>query len=94
MRLQHLSLFSAPSTVRRDEKTGTHRRFITRNRCEKGAGALDKEVKVPNLFDYKTERLFGYTPLSKEEATRATVGIPRALNMYENYPFWFTFFTK
>ena len=77
-----------------DEKTGKHRRFITGNRCEKGAGALDKEVKVPNLFDYKTERLFGYTPLSKEEATRATVGIPRALNMYENYPFWFTFFTK
>lgn len=25
---------------------------------------------------------------------RGTVGIPRVLNMYENYPFWFTFFTE
>ena len=77
-----------------DEATGKHRRFITGNRCEKGVGLAQEAAKVPNLFDYKTERMFGYTPLSKEEATRATVGIPRALNMYENYPFWFTFFTK
>ena len=35
-----------------------------------------------------------YEPLSAEDAPRGTVGIPRALNMYENYPFWFTFFTK
>ncbi len=77
-----------------DETTGKHRRFITGNRCEKGAGLAHETVKVPNLFDYKTQRLFGYTPLTKEEATRSTVGIPRALNMYENYPFWFTFFTK
>lgn len=78
-----------------DEKTGKHRRFITGNRCEKGAGLAQEAAKVPNLFDYKTERMFNhYTPLTAEEATRATVGIPRALNMYENYPFWFTFFTK
>ncbi len=77
-----------------DEETGKHRRFITGNRCEKGAGNLDEVKDVPNLFEYKSERLFGYKPLSPEEATRATVGIPRALNMYENYPFWFTFFTQ
>ena len=78
-----------------DEATGKHRRFITGNRCEKGAGLAQEAAKVPNLFDYKTERMFDcYKPLSKEEATRATVGIPRALNVYENYPFWFTFFTK
>ncbi len=76
-----------------DEATGKHRRFITGNRCEKGAGHSDAAQKVPNLFDYKAKRLFSYTPLSPEEATRGTVGIPRALNMYENYPFWFTFFT-
>ena len=34
------------------------------------------------------------SPSAPEEAPRGTVGIPRALNMYENYPFWFTFFTK
>ena len=49
---------------------------------------------MPNLFAYKNERYFGYTPLDPSEAKRGTVGIPRVLNMYENYPFWFTFFTK
>ena len=77
-----------------DPSTGKHRRFITGNRCEKGAGHAEATSKVPNLFEYKTHRLFDYEPLSAEEATRPTVGIPRALNMYENYPFWFTFFTK
>ncbi len=79
-----------------DEETGKHRRFITGNRCERGAGnVLDRKKEVPNLFKYKSERLFDhYTPLAPEEAPRGTVGIPRALNMYENYPFWFTFFTK
>ena len=77
-----------------DEKTGKHRRFITGNRCEKGAGNVDATSQVPNLFEWKTKRLFGYEPLTAEDATRGTVGLPRALNMYENYPFWFTFFTK
>ncbi|MDO5335057.1 MAG: acyl-CoA dehydratase activase-related protein, partial [Coriobacteriia bacterium] len=77
-----------------DEATGKHRRFITGNRCEKGAGHAEATTKVPNLFEYKTHRLFDYEPLSEEAATRPSVGIPRALNMYENYPFWFTFFTK
>ena len=82
----------------KDEITGKHRRFITGNRCEKGAGALGQATrgeKVPNLFEYKSRRLFDhYTPLAAEDAPRGTVGIPRALNMYENYPFWFTFFTQ
>ena len=78
----------------KDPETGKHRRFITGNRCEKGAGVLDSARNVPNLFEWKNKRLFGYEPLSEDEAVRGTVGIPRALNMYENYPFWFTFFTK
>lgn len=79
----------------KDEHTGRHRRFITGNRCEKGAGVADTlSQKVPNLFEYKSKRLFSYEPLSPAQATRGSVGIPRALNMYENYPFWFTFFTK
>ena len=78
----------------KDEKTGKHRRFITGNRCEKGAGALGESSNVPNLFEYKSHRLFDYEPLAADAAPRGTVGIPRALNMYENYPFWFTFFTK
>ena len=77
-----------------DPKTGKHRRFITGNRCEKGAGNAGKAEKVPNLFEFKEHLLFDRQGLSAQEATRGSVGIPRALNMYENYPFWHTFFTK
>ncbi len=70
------------------------RRFITGNRCERGVGKEKAASQVPNLFEYKTRRYFGYEPLPEEQAVRGTVGIPRVLNMYENYPFWFTFFHK
>ena len=91
-----------------DEK----RRFITGNRCERGAelegdaeivdasnakntnAGGDNDGPMPNLFAWKYNRLFSYKPLSKDEATRGDVGIPRVLNIYENYPLWFTFFTK
>ena len=46
------------------------------------------------LYDYKYKRTFGYKPLKDDEAVRGTIGIPRVLNMYENYPFWFTLLTK
>lgn len=68
------------------------RKFITGNRCEKGLGKERSRTEAPNLFAYKLERYFSYTPLKEEEAKRGTIGIPRVLNMYENYPFWFTFF--
>ncbi len=73
---------------------GGGRRFVTGNRCEKGAGSKKASSQAPNLFAFKNERLFGYEPLKEGEARRGTVGIPRALNMYEDYPFWFTFFTS
>ena len=70
------------------------RQYISGNRCERGLGKVKNENGVPNLFDYKLKRLFSYEPLPIDEAPRGTVGIPRVLNMYENYPFWYTFFTK
>ena len=69
-------------------------RFITGNRCEKGVGKDISGNKLPNLFENKYKRLFQYEPLPSEQAPRGSVGIPRVLNMYENYPFWFTFFTE
>ena len=69
-----------------------NRRFITGNRCEKGLGKEKNTEEIPNLFAYKNKRLFDYEPLSEEDAVRGTVGIPRVLNMYENYPFWAVFF--
>jgi len=68
-------------------------RYITGNRCERGAGGEKVSNDLPNLFEYKYDRLFSYKPLEGEFASKGTVGIPRVLNMHENYPFWFTFFT-
>ena len=70
------------------------RQFISGNRCERGIGKEKNKDHLPNLFDYKTRRVFGYEPLTADKAPRGQVGIPRVLNMYENYPFWFTFFTR
>ena len=72
---------------------GGGRRFITGNRCEKGAGNHAKKQEVPNLFTEKNRLLFDRPVLTPEDAPRGTVGLPRALNMYENYPFWHAFFT-
>ena len=68
------------------------RRYTTGNRCEKGEGNTDAHEKGADLFAYKRERLFRYPPLAAEAAPRGELGIPRVLNMYENYPFWATFF--
>ena len=70
------------------------RTHITGNRCEKGIGNASGTKKAPNLVEYKRNRIFGYEPLSTEKAPRGVIGIPRVLNMYENYPFWATFFKE
>lgn len=72
---------------------GNGEKYISGNRCERGAGREESGDKLPNLFAYKYKRLFCYKPLPKSEARRGVVGLPRVLNIYENYPFWFTFFT-
>ena len=71
-----------------------NRQYITGNRCERGVGGVKNKENIPNLFEYKNKRLFDYPSLKPEEAPRGTVGIPRVLNMYENFPFWATFFKK
>lgn len=70
------------------------RRFISGNRCERGAGMEKKDTGLPNLYAYKYKRTYAYTPLPEEAAKRGVIGLPRVLNMYENYPLWFTFFTE
>nr|MCR5692017.1 acyl-CoA dehydratase activase-related protein [Eubacterium sp.] len=71
------------------------RQFISGNRCERGLGKEKTNKDIPNLYEYKNKRIFRhYKPLPAEKAFRGKVGIPRVLNMYENYPYWFTFFTE
>lgn len=69
------------------------RKFLTGNRCERGLGKKEVANGIPDLYEYKYERVFNYEPLPLEEAKRGVMGIPRVLNMYENYPLWFTFLT-
>ena len=72
--------------------------FVSGNRCERGealySGVTKEKEEHINLFKYKYDRLFNYKPLPVDEAPRGEIGIPRVLNMYEDYPFWYTFFTS
>ena len=70
------------------------RQYISGNRCERGIGKEKNKEQIPNLYEYKYKRLFSYEPLTADKATRGKVGLPRVLNMFENYPFWYTFFTE
>ena len=78
-------------TVNRFSNGQSH---ITGNRCEKGIGNAVGRKKAPNMMEYKRRRIFGYEPLAEGDAPRGVIGIPRVLNLYENYPFWATFFRE
>ena len=78
-------------TVNKFEGGRTH---VTGNRCEKGLGNASADRKAPNMFEYKRNRIFDYEPLEEGNAPRGVIGIPRVLNVYENYPFWATFFLQ
>lgn len=69
-------------------------RYVTGNRCERGGDSTKQRSSRPNLYDYKYKRCFAYRRLTDAKATRGAIGIPRVLNMYENYPFWFTLLTS
>ncbi len=69
-------------------------RYITGNRCERGAGMTSKKNDLPNLYQSKFRLLFDRPVLDLEQARNGVIGIPRVLNMYEDYPFWHAFFTE
>lgn len=100
-----LEQFAVRTTVTRCQACSNHcqltvarfsdgSRFVSGNRCERGAGRSAGQQLQPDMVAWKYERLFShYVPLAAKDATRGVVGLPRALNMYENYPLWFTLFT-
>lgn len=71
-------------------------RHVSGNRCDRGASLerIPKKSELPNMYDWKYKRMFGYRRLTEAKAFRGDIGLPRVLNMYENYPFWFTLFTQ
>ncbi len=71
------------------------RRLVSGNRCERGASGNGAAVPAqPNLYAWKNRRVFAYEPLPQDSAPRGRIGLPRVLNMYEHYPYWFTLFTE
>jgi len=105
MKAEDLAEFTAETSMHRCGKCGNNclvtashfsnrNRFFSGNRCERGAGQEKVKSDIPNLFEYKYQRLFSYKPLPEKDAPRGVIGLPRVLNMYEDYPFWFTFFTE
>ena len=67
-------------------------RYISGNRCEKRVKNAGAAQPGANMMAYKRQRLFDYPALEENEAKRGVIGIPRVLNLYENYPYWATFF--
>ncbi len=73
---------------------GDGSRYVTGNRCERGAGEIAKQNDNPDLYKTKFKLLFDRPSLEDDAAYRGIIGIPRVLNMYEDYPFWHTFFSR
>ncbi len=75
---------------------GTSRKFISGNKCEKGAGEAKTTEGLPNLYEYKRERLLAECPLTLPEKTakRGAIGLPLTLGMYELLPLWNKIFTE
>ncbi|WP_188398887.1 2-hydroxyacyl-CoA dehydratase [Sporomusa sp. GT1] len=105
LRAADLNSFTANTTNHRCQLCGNHclittqqfsngRQYHAGNRCERGVGKTTVTDTLPNLYAYKYQRLFQYKPLPESVANRGVIGIPRVLNMYEDYPFWHTLFTK
>lgn len=103
LKADELDSFTFSTSLTRCEKCANHCQltvtdfgdgssFISGNRCERGAGVERNKNKLPNLYNYKYGRCFGYKPV--KDAPRGVLGMPRVLNMYENYPLWFTVFTE
>lgn len=71
--------------------------YFSGNKCEKifTNGKASERVGV-NMSNYKYHALFdrASNPTECVPNPIMTIGIPRALNMYEEFPFWHTFFTQ
>ncbi|MDR0445793.1 MAG: acyl-CoA dehydratase activase-related protein, partial [Oscillospiraceae bacterium] len=68
------------------------RRFISGNRCSRPLG-VDPQTE-PNMMRWKYEKLRAMSGRGSGDGSRGVIGIPFGLNMYENLPFWFEFFTR
>lgn len=75
------------------------RAFVSGNRCERGTaimltGKSAPHSTLPNIYRWKYDEIWHRKSLTPGQAKRGTVGIPRTMNMYEDFPYWHAFFTK
>lgn len=69
------------------------RKYYSGNRCERVFCNSGKKVdKGRNIYDYKYKRIF--RPLVPDGPNNLRIGIPRCLNIYEDYPFWQKLFVE
>ena len=69
-------------------------KHVSGNRCDFALkGTADGKLSPKHFIDLKCEILFNREPLAEDNAPRGTIGLPRVLNMYEHYPYWFALFT-
>lgn len=64
---------------------GGNKKYVSGNKCEKGAGMKDTTVDVPNLYRFKRDKL---EKLGGGNGKKGKIGLPLALGMYELAPFW------
>ncbi len=66
-------------------------KFYSGNKCERVFNSKgENEVKGENIYTYKYPLLFNRETVNLHIETKhhVRIGIPRILNMYEEYPFW------
>ena len=62
-------------------------KYISGNKCERGAGKKPSDNPLPNLHAYKRDAFAAMEPVAGKRSI--TVGLPLALGMYELGPFWY-----
>ena len=98
-----IARFDEKDKAAREGSGGKGRVLVTGNRCEHGAmmhgGAGRQHEALPNLVKYKRALISSYGKGAKTEtgdhgASGMRVGIPKALALYDSYPFWKTLFSE
>ncbi len=69
-------------------------RYRSGNRCELHNPEKPAARNIPNLYRYKRDRLFAYPDIAPARTPLGTIGLPRVLNIYEHFPFWYTLFSR
>ena len=102
--LEQLKEFAYNSTAVQCKGCGAHcnltiikfndgHRFVSGNRCEKGAG-IKVADRAENMIEYKYKLIKDYELTKPKGKPKARVGFPLALSFYDLMPYFHTLFTE